>query len=90
MLSWHPLPILRWCLAFRGNMLQALTTPVHFNERIFMNDTKISLTLPLVNAVLQYLGTRPYQEVFQIVQAVQEQATPQLPMPEIKPEETVQ
>lgn len=55
-----------------------------------MNDTKIALTLPLVNAVLQYLGTRPYQEVFQLVQAIQEQATPQLPMPEINPEETVQ
>jgi hypothetical protein len=56
-----------------------------------MNDTKIELTLPLVNAVLQYLGTRPYQEVFPLVQAIQEQATPQLPVPEIKPQEdTVQ
>jgi len=55
-----------------------------------MNDTKIALTLPLVTAVLQYLATRPYQEVFQIVQAIQEQATPQLPMPEIKPEEQAQ
>ena len=53
-----------------------------------MNDTKIELTLPLVNAVLQYLGTRPYQEVFPLVQAIQEQATPQLPMPEIKAEDT--
>lgn len=56
-----------------------------------MNDTKIELTLPLINAVLQYLGTRPYQEVFQIVQAIQEQATPQLPVPDVaKTEETVQ
>ena len=53
-----------------------------------MNDTKIELTLPLINAVLQYLGTRPYQEVFPLVQAIQEQATPQLPMPEIKTEDT--
>ena len=56
-----------------------------------MNDTKIQLTLPLVNAVLQYLATRPYQEVFQIVQAIQEQATPQVPVPEMpKADETVQ
>ena len=56
-----------------------------------MDNTKIELTLPLVNAVLQYLGTRPYQEVFPLVQAIQEQATPQLPMPEIaKTDDTVQ
>jgi hypothetical protein len=53
------------------------------------NDTPISLTLGLVNGILQYLGTRPYQEVFQIVQAIQEQATPQVPVPEVK-DETVQ
>ena len=55
-----------------------------------MNDIKIELTMPLVNGILQYLGTRPYQEVFPLIQAIQEQATPQLPMPEIKPEEQVQ
>ena len=55
-----------------------------------MNDTKIELTIPLINGILQYLGTRPYQEVFQIVQAIQEQATPQLPVPEVKVDETVQ
>lgn len=46
-----------------------------------MNDQKIALTLPLLNAVLQYLGTRPYQETFQLIQAIQEQAIPQMPMP---------
>ena len=46
-----------------------------------MNDTKIELTLPLVNAVLQYLGTRPYAEVFPLVAEIQSQATPQVPMP---------
>ena len=55
-----------------------------------MDNTKIELTLPLVNAVLQYLGTRPYQEVFPLIQAIQEQATTQLPIPEMKPEEQVQ
>lgn len=46
------------------------------------SDTKITLTLGLVNAVLQYLGTRPYAEVFPIVQEIQSQAMPQVPMPE--------
>ena len=56
-----------------------------------MNDTKIELTLPLINGILQHRGTRPYQEVFPLVQAIQEQATPQLPVPEIaKADETVQ
>ncbi len=45
-------------------------------------DTKIELTLNLVNGILQYLGTRPYAEVFPIVQEIQAQATPQVPMPE--------
>ena len=46
-----------------------------------MNDTKIELTLPLVNGILQYLGTRPYAEVFPIVQEIQAQAVPQIPVP---------
>lgn len=46
-----------------------------------MNDQKIELSLNLVNGVLQYLGTKPFQEVFQLVQAIQEQAIPQMPMP---------
>lgn len=45
-----------------------------------MNDQKIELTLPLINAVLQYLGTRPYGEVFQMVQAIQAQAASQVPV----------
>ena len=47
-----------------------------------MNDKKIELSLSLVNAVLQYLGTRPYGEVFQIVQEIQLQAIPQVPTPD--------
>jgi hypothetical protein len=46
-----------------------------------MNDTKINLTLNLVNGILQYLGTRPYQEVFPLVQEIQAQAIPQIPVP---------
>ena len=37
-----------------------------------MNDIK--LTTPLINTILQYLGTRPYQEVFQIIAEIQKQA----------------
>lgn len=45
-------------------------------------DTPITLTLGLVNGILQYLGTRPYGEVFQIVQEIQAQAIPQVPTPD--------
>lgn len=41
----------------------------------FMN---IELSLSLVNGILQYLGTRPYGEVVQIISAIQEQAGPQV------------
>jgi len=51
-----------------------------------MEDKKIELSLNLVNGILQYLGTRPYQEVFPIVQEIQAQAIPQVPMPEPKAE----
>jgi hypothetical protein len=47
-----------------------------------MNDQKIALSLNLVNAVVQFLGTKPYQETFQLIQAIQEQAISQMPMPE--------
>lgn len=47
-----------------------------------MNDQKIELSLGLINGILQYLGSKPYQETFQLIQAIQEQAIPQMPMPE--------
>jgi len=37
---------------------------------------KIHLDLELVNDVLGYLGTRPYQEVYAMIQAIQEAAKP--------------
>jgi hypothetical protein len=46
-----------------------------------MNDQKIELSLSLINAVLQYLGSRPYGEVFNLVNAIHEQATPQIQVP---------
>jgi hypothetical protein len=40
-----------------------------------MNDIKLSTNL--VNAILQYLGTRPYTEVFQVIEAIQKEAKEQ-------------
>lgn len=47
-----------------------------------MNDQNVTLKLGLVNAVLQYLGARPYQEVFPLVQEIQAVVIPQLPVPD--------
>lgn len=38
----------------------------------------ISLSTELVNAVLQYLGTRPFQEVNQFINGIQAEAGPQV------------
>lgn len=38
---------------------------------------KIELPVEAVNQVLGYLGTRPYQEVFHLIQAIQDAAKPQ-------------
>jgi len=40
-----------------------------------MNEVKLSTQL--VNAVLQYLGTRPYAEVFQLIEVIQKEAKDQ-------------
>ena len=50
-----------------------------------MNDQNITLKLSLVNALLGYLGTRPYGEVFQIVQELQAQVAPQVQTPKAEP-----
>ena len=39
----------------------------------------ITLSAQLVNGILQYLGTRPYGEVFKIIEAVQREAKEQAP-----------
>jgi len=39
---------------------------------------KITLTTQLVNAVMGYLGTRPYQEVFQLIEVLQNEAKSQV------------
>jgi len=42
---------------------------------------KITLSINLINQVMGYLGTRPYQEVFQLVEAMQAEAKAQTPPP---------
>ena len=42
-----------------------------------MNEIKLSTNL--VNGILQYLGTRPYTEVFQLIEAIQKEAKDQIP-----------
>ena len=37
---------------------------------------KLQLPIEIANQLLGYLGTRPYQEVYQLIQAVQEAAKP--------------
>jgi len=39
---------------------------------------QIKLSTNLVNAVLQYFGTRPYAEVFQLIEAIQKEAKEQI------------
>ena len=47
-----------------------------------MDEHKIELSLPLINSLLQYLSSRPYGEVFNLVNAIHEQATPQIKVPQ--------
>ena len=47
-----------------------------------MEDVKMPVNL--VNAVLQYLGTRPFVEVAQLIQAIQQVAAEQAPPAEEK------
>ena len=40
---------------------------------------KIELSLNLVNGILNYLGSKPFGEVNQLIQAIQQEAAPQVP-----------
>jgi hypothetical protein len=42
----------------------------------------VTLPIDLVNAILQYMASRPYGEVFQLVGAIQAEAVKQAPQPE--------
>jgi len=37
---------------------------------------KLNIDIETVNQILGYLGTRPYQEVYQLIQAIQEAVKP--------------
>jgi len=55
-----------------------------------LNNTEITLKLPLgaVNGILAMLADKPYGQVADLVQAIREQAIPQVPMPTTeKPED---
>ncbi len=39
---------------------------------------KLSLSMTLVNQILAYLGTRPYRDVYQLIQALQKEAEQQV------------
>lgn len=39
-----------------------------------MNDQKIELTLPLVNAIIAYLVKQPFEEVANLMAAIQQEA----------------
>lgn len=50
-----------------------------------MND-KMQISAQLLNTIAAYLGTRPYQEVYQIIDALQAEAKAQ-PVPAAPPQE---
>ena len=50
---------------------------------------KITLSTTLVNNIMAYLGTRPFQEVFQLIQEVQKEAQAQQPTPPTSEEPNV-
>lgn len=55
-----------------------------------MNDQNVNITLklplPAVNAIMAALGKMPFEQVADLVQAIREQAIPQLPVPDVKNE----
>jgi len=38
---------------------------------------KVTLSTTLVNNIMAYLGTKPFQEVFQLIEAIQKEAANQ-------------
>jgi len=42
---------------------------------------KLTLSTQLVNQIMAYLGTKPFQEVFQLIDAVQKEAANQQQTP---------
>ena len=49
---------------------------------------KLQLSTQLLNSIMAYLGTRPNQEVFQLIEAIQTEAKNQAPVqPDSEPHE---
>jgi hypothetical protein len=46
---------------------------------------QITLSVNLVNQIMGYLGTRPYQEVFQLINGLTEEAKAQAQPTEVQP-----
>ena len=44
----------------------------------------ITLSLNLVNAIMGYLGKQPYEQVFQLINAINDEAKDQIPKEEEK------
>jgi len=55
-----------------------------------MENTEITLKLPLaqVNLIMAALGKAPYEAVADTIQAIREQAIPQVPMPKVEEPQT--
>lgn len=51
---------------------------------------KLELPVMAVNMVLAALAKAPYEQVADLVQAIREQAIPQIPMPEVGAESKVE
>ncbi len=51
---------------------------------------EITLTLDLVNALMNYIGTRPYAEVHHLISEVQRQAAGQLEQEQVNTEPDVE
>jgi len=50
---------------------------------------KVTLSTTLVNNIMAYLGTKPFQEVFQLIQEVQKEAQAQTSVATTPPETNV-
>lgn len=42
---------------------------------------KLTFSVELINAIMQYMATRPYGEVFQLINGLNQEAQGQLQMP---------
>lgn len=51
---------------------------------------ELKLPLPALNYIMGLLGKQPFEQVADLIQGIREQAMPQLPVPEMQPQETVQ